>query len=180
MKIQTNRKGWFGQTVGIGGHKIEFNGIGVANVSDEVGNEILKKYDTMVFIHGKLPEDEKLVKPQINEGEVGELLNQIERLQKIRDEQKEQYEKRVAALENEVQSWKNEFEKLKAKSGEIVKQAISDKEFDALAELIEQNINDLKQFAIKKLEMEQSTVEALRKPQLIVEIFKAILNADNA
>lgn len=180
MKIQTDRRGWFGQTVGLGNHKIEFNGAGVAEVSDKIGSEVLDKYNTMVYPAGKLPQKEKPESPQVNEGEAKELLGQIERLQSQNAEQKEQYENKIEILENEVKGWKDEFEKAKSESGEIVKQAISDKEFEALADLIEQNVNDLKQFAVNKLSLEQASVEPLRKPQLIVEIFKTILNASNA
>lgn len=180
MKIQTDRRGWFSQTVGLGNHKVEFNGAGVAEVSDKIGSEVLEKYNTMVYPAGKLPQKDKPVQPQVNEGEAKELLGQIERLQSQNSEQKEQYENKIEILENEVKGWKDEFEKAKSESGEIVKQAISGKEFEALAGLIDQNVNDLKQFATDKLGLEQANVEPLRKPQLIVEIFKTILNADNA
>jgi len=179
MKIQTNRKGWFGQTVGIGGHKIEFNGSGVAEVSDEVAFEITKKYNTMVYLFGKLPQREETEKNKVEEPEIKALLEQIDALKLQNSDQKEQYEKKIAILEDEVNGWKKEFEDLKLESKEVVKQAISDKEFNALADLIEQNVNDLKKFAVDKLGFEQATVEPLRKPQLIVEIFKAIINADN-
>lgn len=180
MKIQTDRKGWFGQTIGLGDYRIEFNGEGVADVSNEVGAEVLERYKSMIYIAGKLPQKEESVQVKINENEVKELLNQVERLQRINDDQKEEFEKKIEVLENEVSSWKKEFEKAKSKSGETVNQVVSDKEFEALAGLIDQNVNDLKKFSIEKLGMDQASVEPLRKPQLVVEIFKSILNAGNA
>lgn len=180
MKIQTDRKGWFGQTISLGSQEIEFNGVGVAEVNDKVGGELLAKYNTMVFPAGKIPQKEAPVQTQVNENGAKELFDRIEKLQSLNAEQKEHYEKKIAVLENEVNAWKGEFEKAKSEVGEVVKQAIGDKEFDILADLIEQNVNDLKHFAIEKLSFEPASVEQLKKPKLIVEIFKTIINADNS
>jgi hypothetical protein len=164
----------------MGNQKIEFNGAGISEVSDKVGAELLEKYSNMVYAMGNLPKKDKPVVTQINEGEAKELVNRIEKLQSLNSEQKEHYEKKIAILENEVSAWKKEFEKAKKEIGNVTEQAIGSKEFEVLENLIEQNINDLKTFAVEKLRFERPTVESFKKPKLIAEIFKSILNADNA
>lgn len=180
MKIQTDRRGWFGQIVKLGNQKVEFNGQGVAEVDNKIGTQLMTKYNTMVFPAGSLPQKEAKVPENVSAGEAKELLNEVERLKGMNAEQKEQHDKNVAILENEIQAWKDKFQEAADGNVDAVKQAIGDEEFKALAALIDQNVTDLRALAVEKFKMEQAFVDGLKKPEVIVEIFKTILNADYA
>lgn len=177
MKIQTNNKSWFGQTLTIKNNEVEFNSKGVAEVDEEIGKQILGGFEGMIFEFGKMPKPEPVkVVENVTTDEAKELLEQIEKLQKDKEIVKAEYESKIETLTGEVEAWKGEFEKAKGETAEVKTEAITEEEYDALADLIDQNLTDLRGFAVEKLGFDQETVQQYKKAQMVVEIFKSILN----
>lgn len=116
MKIYTNRKNEFGQTVLFGDTPIKFNSIGEADVKETVAAELVEKYKGWLTISKKEYVDQKVVESN----------NKIaEEFQKSLLQLKEKVESREATIkvkEEEIKSWKEETLKYK----ELYEKILSD------------------------------------------------------
>lgn len=180
MKIQTTIKGWFGTTIKLGQTDVEFNGQGVAEVKDTFGQESLAKYPGMIFKAGETPTKENKQEPIVaTAAEVKSLIEEIEDLKIQKEQSAKLHADRIETLTIEVDSWKAEYEKAKELVDEVKREGVSENEYAFLEKIVDQNVGELREIALK-LEIPGEALEKLKKPQLVVLIFKTMLNADKA
>lgn len=109
MKIQTNKRNEFGNTVLFGNTEVKFDGLGCADVKDEIALELLKTYKNWLFKDSVEPKQEPS-KQQVFDSKIqSELFEKIKQLEsKVLDR-----ESTIGTYKAELSEWKSETERYK-------------------------------------------------------------------
>ena len=151
MKIQTNKRNEFGNTVLFGNNEVKFDGLGYAEVSEEVGSELLKTYKGWIFKDAvevkQIPTKQQISDSKINT----ELFEKIKQLEaKVLDR-----ESTIGTYKGEVENWKAETERYKTLYENLVEnfenhKSVWTKEkegFELRIELIDKSSKELDEIA---------------------------------
>lgn len=197
MKIQTRKL--VNQSINFSNKDVTFDKSGNAEVSDELGNEIIKNFPELVWEEGK----EIVKKTQINENDttlVASLKNEVARLERVNEGLKMQlskakedervwrdecskYQKMLADFDNKIDEIKeeNRSEGVEETNTEEKEEGLIIPEGyeDIYKEMLEKNLNALKKMCKDDLSMTDEVLANFKgtgaKEQLIKYIFENVV-----
>jgi hypothetical protein len=178
MKLYTSEKHQFGKELQIANEIIKFDKLGIAEVSEEVGEKVIsysKWYSDKPFDFSKeLKEAEIKNENKVeNEGVIAELKLQIQDYKKLNEERVSEINRLKTELADIVKTLGNEVELRKSfeeKLQNFEKQAEKNLEVQEFRlKLSEQTLEELKE-TCAKLEIEEEKYIRLRKEEKIVEV----------
>lgn len=158
MKLQTINANRFGSTLLMSNKKVKWSDVGIAEVDDEFGTELLAKFGDTIFPEGKVPS-----KDPVSE---------------VKEDNSEELEQLKTDLEDALEIIKDLEEQLKEKEDVVVSGGVSDKNIDVIIELSGKKKGELVELS-ESLNFPAEEWEELNQKDLAIYIIKKTLNGDS-
>lgn len=171
MKIQALRRVYFGRTINLGNKEITFDDKGVAEVGKEHGEKILQEYPSLIGEFGVKIETptNKIIDPQ-KDRLIEEMQERVDTTVHQMEIQKKKYEEEISRLNQEVDSWKKEYEK--TQGGGMVN---TDKALSSVDMLLKLSVEELRSTA-KDMQFEEAEWGTMKQKELVLYLFGKILS----